>query len=456
MATKDVRELNATTYDILNAIRNNASANYRDYVPEANPNQNNIREIGSIIMNYQALQNEFLSALINRIGLVMITSKGYTNPWSMFKKGKLDYGESVEEVFVNLANPFKYDPAVAESEIFKREIPDVRAAFHYLNYQTFYKDTIQQKDLELAFLGIEGVRDLITKIIDSMFAAENYDEFNVMKYLLARNILNGRLTPVQIAPISAQNAKSIVSTIKGKSNDMTFMNRKYTPTGVATHTQKADQFLIVNSEFDSVMDVEVLASAFNMDKAQFDGQRVLVDSFGELDTDRLQALLGDEYVELTEAQITALNGIPAVLVDREWFMIFDKVKYFTDQFNGQGLYWNYWYHVWKIFSSSPFKNAIVFAVGAPAVSSVALSPTEVTVQAGQSVILTPTVVTNYFASKAVTYTITVDGEDTELASVSVLGEVTISAEATSGTVFTVTATSVVDSTKTATCTITVA
>lgn len=455
MATRTVKELNATTFDILNAIRNSASANYRDYVPTADPEANNIKEIGNIIMNYQALQNEFLNALINRIGLVIITSKGYTNPWQMFKMGKLDYGESIEEIFVNLAEPFVYDPETAESTVFKREIPDVRAAFHYVNYQTFYKETIQQKDIEKAFLSIDGVRNLMNKIIDSMFASANYDEFNVMKYLLAKNILNGRLYPVQISSVSAANAKGIVSTIKGVSNDLTFMNRKYTPTGVATHTPKSEQYLIVNSEFDSIIDVEVLASAFNMDKAEFDGRRVLVDSFGSLDTTRLAKLLGDNYEALTDAEITALNAVPAVLVDKEWFMIFDKTNYFTDLFNGEGLYWNYWYHVWKVFSSSPFKNAIVFAVGAPAITSVTVTPSAVTAMAGQNVQLSADVVTAYFASKAVNWTATISGEATDLVSVSPLGEVHLSDELDPETVITVTATSVLDSTKSDSCTITI-
>ena len=73
-------KLTRSSVDILNAIRNSATANYRDYVPVANPNQDSIREIGAIIMQFPALQNEFLSALVNRIGRVMITSKMYSNP----------------------------------------------------------------------------------------------------------------------------------------------------------------------------------------------------------------------------------------------------------------------------------------------------------------------------------------------------------------------------------------
>ena len=106
MPTKpEVQTLNANSVQILNAIRNEAPSSYRDYVLVAENNTASIRRIGEIIMQYQPLQNDFLKALVNRIGRVLITSKLYSNPWADFKKGMLEFGETVEEVFVNLAKP---------------------------------------------------------------------------------------------------------------------------------------------------------------------------------------------------------------------------------------------------------------------------------------------------------------------------------------------------------------
>lgn len=447
--------LNATSVDILNAIRNSASANYRDYVPVAAENQDSVREIGAIIMDYPALQNEFLNALVNRIGRVMITSKMFSNPWSVFKKGLLEFGETVEEIFVNIAKPFEYDTETAESEVFKREIPDVRAAFHVLNYQKFYKSTIQNEQLRQAFLSWTGISDLISKIVDAMYTAANYDEFLTMKYLLARHILNGQLYPQQVQETTSGTIKGNIGIIKGVSNNLEFMSTLYNPAGVATHSQKSDQYFIVNAEFDAVMDVEVLAAAFNMDKAEFLGHRVMIDSFGTLDTDRLDLLFADDanYTSLTSAELAALNAVPAVLVDKDFFMIFDNLMNFTEQYNGQGLYWNYWYHVWKTFSVSPFANAVVFVPGSPSITSVTVSPETATVTAGQSVLLTATVVTSNFASKAVNWSLDVDPD---VATIDIYGNLHIASDATSETEITATATSVFDSTKTDTATITVA
>ena len=453
MAVKPkIKTLTNSSVDVLNAIRNNATTNYQNYVPVATADPESIREIGNIIMDYPQLQNEFLSALVNRIGRVLITSKMYDNPWSMFKKGMLEFGETIEEIFINIAKPFQFDPSVAESTVFKREIPDVRAAFHIMNYQKYYKSTIQNDQLRQAFLSWEGITDLIAKIVDAMYTGANYDEFQTMKYMLAKHILNGHLYPITIPTVNAANMKAITSVIKGVSNNYEFMSNKYNIAGVQTYSKKEDQYLLIDSKFDASMDVEVLASAFNMEKAEFMGRRVLVDSFGSLDTARLNELFdGDStYTEISQDELNALDAIPAVLVDRNWFMIFDNFYNFTEQYNGEGLYWNYWYHVWKTFSVSPFANSALFVPGTPAVTSVTVSPGTATVKAGQSISLSAVVVTEYFAPQSVNWT-----TDTEGVEVSKAGVVTIGTSVAGRSEVKVKATSTYDNTKTGSCTITV-
>ena len=320
-----------------------------------------------------------------------------------------------------------------------------------MNYQKFYKTTIQNDQLRQAFLSWQGITDLIAKIVDAMYTGANYDEFITMKYMLARHILDGHMYPTVIPEVTEPNMKKIVSTIKGVSNNYTFLSNKYNLAGVYTHTEKTDQYMLINANFDAIMDVEVLASAFNMDKTEFSGRRVLVDSFGSLDVERLKELFKDDttFKAPTEAELQALDAIPAILVDRDWFMIFDNFYNFTEQYNGEGLYWNYWYHVWKTFSISPFANNALFIPGTPAVTSVTVSPATATVAAGQSAQFTATVVTSDFAPKSVVWSV----DDTK-ATVDQSGKVTIMADAEAGTV-TVTATSTFDSTKKGTATITI-
>lgn len=442
------QSLTTSVYDILNAIRNNASTNYQDYIQPAT-DRDSLREIGTIMMQYQSLQNEFLSALVNRIGRVILSSKMYENPWSAFKRGMLDYGETTEEIFTNIAKPFQYDPDVAENKVFKRVIPDVRTAFHTMNYQKFYKVTVTQEQLRQAFLSEDGVSQLIADIVNSLYTAANYDEFQVMKYLLFKNILNSRLYPVTIDTVSTANMKSIIADVKSMSNKLEFMSDKYNVAGVKTHSKKNEQYILIDADFQAKMDVEVLASAFNMSKAEFMGHLVLVDGFGELDNERLAELFSEDssYVAITDEELAALSVIPLVLIDEKYFMIFDNLNQFTEQYNGEGLYWNYWYHQWKTFSVSPFASALMFIPETPSVTSVSVSPDTATIGVGEALSLTPTVEVENFAPKTVVYT----SSDEDVATVSNAGVVTGIAAGTA----TITVTSTFDDTKTDTASVTV-
>lgn len=409
MPTKPkIKTLTNSSIDVLNAIRNSATVNYQNYVPIATADPENIREIGAIIMDMPQLQNEFLSALVNRIGRVILTSKMYSNPWEMFKKGMLEYGETIEEIFVNIAKPFQYDPQVAESDVYKREIPDVRSAFHVMNYQKFYKATIQQEQLRQAFLSADGISQLIAGIVDQMYTAANYDEFLTMKYLLAKKILAGQFHPVNVEALTAANSNAVTTTIKETSNMMVFPSTEYNPAGVFQHTDYNDQYLIMSAKAKAIIDVNTLAAAFNMDKAEFMGHVVTIDSFGSLDVARLNVLFADDptYTEISSTELEALAAIPAVSVGRDWFMVYDNLMQFTENYNGQGLYWNYFYHVWKIFSSSPFENAVVYVPETPGVTSVTVSPKTAQVKAGSNLQLTATVKTTGFASQAVDWSVT--------------------------------------------------
>lgn len=445
-----IKTLTNSSVDILNAIRNSSTTNYKDYVPIATPDAESIREIGTIIMDSPNLQNEFLNSLVNRIGRVIVTSKMYDNPLKVFKKGILEMGETVEEIFVNIAKPFQYDAVTSEQSVFKRQIPDVRTAFHVMNYQKYYKVTVQNEQLRQAFLSWDGVTNLITKITESMYASANYDEFQVIKYLLARHILNGTMHTETIAENTEINKK--VSAIKAVSNKFTFPRSDYNLAGVVNQTSKQNQYILVDSDFEAEMGVEVLATAFNMDKAEFMGHEILVDGFGDIDTERLNVLFdGDEtYKPITPDELTALNQIPAVLVDDNFFMIYDNLIEFTEIYNGEGLYWNYWLHTWKTFSVSPYANNTIFVPATPTVVTIAVNPSTVTLPKDSSFTFTADVVTTNFASKEVNWTV-----NSDYANISRSGTVRISNNAPEGTTITVTATSVYDSTKKGTATITV-
>ena len=353
-----ITDLNARTIDILNTIRANASYEYQSSVP-AVTTEHDIPKVGEVLYGYPALANQFINALINRIALVRVKSANFNNMYADLKKGYLEFGETVEEVFVNIAKAREFSAEKAEAREFKRTLPDVRSAFHVMNWRVQYPISIQNEDLRMAFTSIGGVEDLIAKIVDAVYIANEYDEFLLFKYLIIKAVSHGKMYPVPFDPSDMKNA---AKAFRGTSNQLTFMSNKYNASAVHTTTPKEDQYIFMGAQFNANYDVDVLASAFNMDKATFMGKLKLIDDFTTFDNDRFDIIRAnsDQIEEVTDAELALMADVKAVLVDREWFQVYDNLSQFTEDYVAAGMYWNYFYNSWKTISSSPFSNAIVF------------------------------------------------------------------------------------------------
>ena len=353
-----VSNLNASTIDILNVIRQNASLEYQNQVPVVET-ENDIPRVGEILLGYPALANQFLNALVNRIALVRVQSATFNNLYAPLKKGYLEYGETVEDVFVAIAKPMLFSAEKAEARELKRYIPDVRSAFYAMNYRAMYPVSIEENDLQRAFMSLEGVQDMIAKIVDSVYTAAEYDEFLLFKYMLIKTITKGKLAPVAF---DAADMKAAAVNFRGYSNKLPFMSNKYNSYGVQNTTPKSRQVIFMDAEYNAKFDVEVLASAFNMDKADFMGRLYLIDDFTTFDNERFEVIRAesDGIEEVTAAELALMADVKAVLLDEEWFQFYDNLSKFTEKYIASGLRWNYFYHTWKTIAFSPFANAVVF------------------------------------------------------------------------------------------------
>lgn len=353
-----ISKLNATTLDILNVIRQNASASYAEKVPEITDIKD-LPKVGDVLYGYPALANEFLTALVNRIALVRVKSATFNNMFADLKKGYLDFGEVVEEIFVNLAKAREFSVAKADAREFKRVLPDVRSAFHAMNYKVQYPTTIQNEDIRMAFTREDGVLDMIEKIVQAMYTANEYDEYLMFKYLIIKAVSHGKMYPVAFDGSDIKNAAVAFRSI---SNNLQFVSTKYNAAGVHTNTKKESQQIFMDTNFNAEFDVNVLASAFNMDKADFMGRLRLIDDFTTFDSERFSEIIenSDQIEPITNDELALMADVKAVLVDEEWFQFYDNLLQFTEKFVASGIYWNYFLNVWKTISTSPFSNAIVF------------------------------------------------------------------------------------------------
>lgn len=386
--------LNASTIDILNTIRDNASLAYQNQVPEVQTAVD-IPRVGEVLYGTPAMANEFINALVNRIAIVRVQSATFNNPYERLKKGMIDYGETVEDIFVGITKAFTFSQEKAESRELKQYKPNVKSAFHTMNWKVLYPVSISQEQLKTAFLSNEGVTNLIADIVNQVYTAANYDEFLLFKYLIIKSVTSGQLKPIAV---DGSDMHNYAKAFRGKSNLLPFMSTDYNAAGVLNTTPKDRQVIFMDAQFNADFDVDVLASAFNMDKADFMGSLFLIDDFTSFDNDRFDVIRAesDGIEEVTANELALMANVKALLMDENWFQVYDNLAQFTEKFISSGLRWNYFYHTWKTISTSPFANAIVFVddsatITAPASVGYKVSDVDATAYA-KVITLTPSAV----------------------------------------------------------------
>ena len=397
MATKPTKTAEMTperSVRLMNAIRRTSGAAYAEGVPQIylagqtvdgkkishHESLATLRAYGQAVLANSDFSNQFISALVNRIAKVEIFSRLYENPLKFCLQGLLEYGESLELTFVEMAKGYQFDPKDAETTLFKRYIPNVHSAIVKVNFRKYYPTSIEPQLLRGAFLSFDGLSKLEAHIHQQVTTGIEYDTYEITKYLMARAILRGEMKVVDVPNIDSvtstpEDAKTFTKIAVTHALNMKFFNREYNYAGVNTYTDIDDLYTFVTPSVKASQDVEVLAAAFNEDYAKISGRQVLIDGFGMLDVPRLNDLFKEDvngiYTPLTANDLKVLAQVGAVMVDKDYLQIYDNLMETRQVENGKGLYWTYFFHVWRLFAVNVFTNAVcLYEEGYPFVGQV--------------------------------------------------------------------------------------
>jgi hypothetical protein len=321
------------TVAMLNTIRNNASTEYQTRVPVAT--QTNITAVGDAIATLTVTLNEFTSVLVEKIALTIFDQTLFTNKLAPFKRGMLPYGLTIEEIFVGmLTADSSYQKE--STDLFARKKPDnIMVNYHKKNREDLYSVTIADYQVRTAFRSDQGVQDLLAELVQAMYVGCEFDEYVLMKELLAM-YEDSYFDYGVPAIVDEATAKEFVKTTRKAINDLSFMSDKYNKNAVMRLNKPNELVLMVNKDVIAEVDVEVLAKAFNMGKTDFQADIVVLDDFGSMT---------DTY---------------GILVDRKWFMVYDTLRNLESVRNAKSMYTNYFLNVGQLLSLSKFKNAVRF------------------------------------------------------------------------------------------------
>jgi hypothetical protein len=330
---------------VLDAIRADASMEYQRRIPLAT--DAGISDTVKNLTNHRTLYNEFIDALVNRIGMVIARNTNWTNPLAPFKRGLLTFGDTIEEIQVGLLEAHVYDPdrEYMEQAIFGTETPEVQANFHKVNRQNYYKISVNEPMLRRAFLDPNGLTTFVNKLMESPSTSDQWDEFLLTTSLFAKYEANGGFYHVNVPDVrdiesDEADAKLALRKMRAMADTLKFLSTKYNAAKMPTFADASDLYLFVTPEFNAAIDVEALAGAFNIDKAAMHG--------------KVQPIPADQF---------RVEGAQAILTTKDFFVIADTALETTNQFNPVSRSNNYFLHHHQVVSASRFVPAVMFWTG---------------------------------------------------------------------------------------------
>lgn len=354
-------------YKTINVLRNTIIENgnvldFKDRIPEAT--QENLKDIGEALFSYRPALNEFLNTLYNKIGLTYVKEAMYSNQLAVLKRGFLEWGDTIEEVFTDIckAHPYSVTPKTGnEADVWSVEKPEVLSAFHKINRQDYYKQTITDEEVKKAFTNYTSFTRFIASIFSAMQTSDNIDEYIIFKQLLG-DTLEEAYRMVVAKPIDRDTSEKFSIALRQAGLALTYPTREYNQAGVMNVTNINNQIIFLHKDVVPVIDVTQLANNFNINMGKPLTNRIIViDNFGD-------------------NHDTILGGI----TDNEFSMIYDTLLTTESIYNPQHRYWNHFLHHHQVIASSPFSNAIAFATEAATfiINSVNVIPNEQSVRKG--------------------------------------------------------------------------
>lgn len=296
------------TSQVLNTIRANASAEYQARIPAAT--QTTIGKIGEMILNYPTQRNEFITALTNQVVKTVFYTKSLENKFKFINKGKLEFGRSIEQVFSDVVAGKTYTPKTGTESadlMFGKAEPNTKVNYIDNYYANYYTITFTDDQLRGAFRVETGFNSMVNSIVQSALNSAEYDEFLIHKQMIE----NGKYKKVvSVAPTNEANAKTFTVDMKELIDLMSMPSKDYNQAGVTTQTKASELVVFITSKAKAQLDVELLATAFNMDKAELNLRLITVGKFD--DANRIAVVCDEEYIQhwyTTDAVENVRNSI---------------------------------------------------------------------------------------------------------------------------------------------------
>ena len=347
---------------------------YHQYVPVAT-SSSTIGEFGVPILDPSntAVLNDFVS-LLKKVIFTAVYAKTFNNPLAELEGDRIPLGQFIEDVYVNPAKPRGFNVNDFAGLLQKYE---AKIATQYLsvNSDLQYPVTITREKIRNAFTSFDTLESFISGIINSLYNGAYITRYRQTKGLLLAAYKGNNIQYETVSAVSDESTgKALIEKMRATFSKMRIPSTSFNAwnkvkggdLALETWSDPEDIIVLISADVEAKLDVNVLAKAFNMDKTDFLGRVIVVDSFTDGDVDG--------------------SAIQAVICDRSWFKIKTQDFAMDEFYNANNRTWQYYLNDVRMVNFSLFANAVAFVTSAPSVpaTDVKVGAASVSVVAGST------------------------------------------------------------------------
>lgn len=315
---------------------------------------------------FRATANQFLSALINKICYQTVDTFGWENPFKKFYGFPINYGDTIENVFVELPRGYTFDKDAKDP--FVKKVNDIKMLYASINYEMQYETTIQDTLLRRACLNEYGFMNLVSAILKSLTAGKNIDEyFADLSMLNNPNIYAGKqFKTLDVSTLTTKKeiAEALTQKIIDVTSSFELPSTMHNALGLMNATSKDNMILVIRRDLYNRINLDFLTGVFNLSKVDLIKKIIVVEDF---------------RVKGSDGTVNGEN-LGFVVLDRRCFDCHVALDDSGTIYNPKGKYTNHYMNLWEVISFKYFYNAEAYKVVLP--SETVEAPTEPTEPAG--------------------------------------------------------------------------
>ena len=397
---------NAGLVTALNKLREmsvESGSIYHQYVPIVDSNTD-IGSFGTPIINNTPVMNEFMSMLVNRIVYTQFMTKYFNNPLQVLEGDRIPLGYAGQEIYINPAKGRQFNVNDFAGLLQKYEA-DVKVQYTSVNMDLQYPVTVSRHKLKQAFVSWDALDQFISELSNSLYNGAYIDEYQFAKGLVSSAFKSNQAQYIKLtSPTTEATGKAFVKKLREMFLNMKAPSSQFNAWAkvggygkeIITWSNPEDVVFLIRNDVLSNIDVDVLASAFNMDKASLMGNIIPVDNFDIYADDGTLAYDGSDIL--------------GFIGDKSWFRIKRQDMYLDEFYNANNRTWQYYLNLTKMYNYSLFANGVVIATDDPEVAVTSMEFVEKgTVSAPQSIVKDAektlhVITTPFSANETITYT----------------------------------------------------